>query len=128
MPDVFGEALPCYPETKNEPPMVFELSESMLFKQAEAIKHSKNCWEILKSDFHAQATHLLAAPKGKKKQTRLRFIDPPPQPVHNGEIKVVGDNSWFILEWLVSLFEKDADICAKQGQRRFARLLDLRCV
>ncbi|KAF9527316.1 hypothetical protein CPB83DRAFT_856343 [Crepidotus variabilis] len=125
IPEIFGEALPLYPETKNEPPMIFDFSESLIFKQAESIKHSKNCWEILKSSFYARSTHLLSTPKGKGKRTsRLRFAEPAPlQSLNNDEIKVVGDNSWFILEWLVALFERDADIREKEGQQRHSPLL-----
>ncbi len=121
-PQVIGEALPCYPETKNEAPMEFPVSESMIFAQTTAIKHSKNCWEVLKSSFKARTTHLLSSPKPKGKRTtsRLRFVEPSYADLncYDGEeedVKVVADNSWFFLEWIVSLFEKDAAVMERTG-------------
>jgi hypothetical protein len=116
-PQYIGIALPCYPETKNEPPMEFPFGESLIFNQAVAIKHSKNCWEILKSSFKARTTHLLT-PKAKGKQSsRLRFVEPSYNDNDTGDIQIVSDDSWFILEWLIALFEKDADTTEEQGQR-----------
>jgi hypothetical protein len=119
-PTYIGTALPSYPDTKNEPLMDFPFGESLIFSQAVAIKHSKNCWEILKSTFKARATHLLGAPtaKGKGKHaSRIRFVDSSYNELE--DINVVSDDSWFILEWLITLFEKDADIIESQRQRRF---------
>lgn len=121
-PKYIGTALPYYPETKNDPPMEFPFSESLIFNQAVAIKHSKNCWEILKSSFKARTTHLLNTPnaKGKGKQSsRLRFVEPSYNDNDGGDIKIVSDDSWFVLEWLITLFEKDADTTEGQGQRKF---------
>jgi len=36
------------------------------------------------------------------------------------EIKVVGEDSWFFLEWLVALFEKDAEMTERLGQSTFS--------
>lgn len=123
-PQSIGEALPCYPESKNEPPMEFPFSESVIFAQATSIKHSKNCWEVLKSSFKARTTHLLNSPKPKGKQapSRLRFVEPSYADLnsHDGEeedVKVVADNSWFLLEWIVTLFEKDAAMMERTGNR-----------
>jgi hypothetical protein len=121
-PRYIGTALPCYPESKNEPPMEFPFGESLIFNQAVAIKHSKNCWEILKSSFKARTTHLLSTPKAKgkgKQASRLRFVEPSYRDNDEGDIKVVSDDSWFILEWIIALFEKDADTAEEQGQRMF---------
>jgi len=35
------------------------------------------------------------------------------------EIKVVGEDSWFFLEWLVALFEKDAEMTESLGSPLF---------
>ena len=94
----------------------------MIFAQTTAIKHSKNCWEVLKSSFKARTTHLLSSPKPKGKRTtsRLRFVEPSYAEL-NGydaeeeDVKVVADNSWFFLEWIVSLFEKDAAVMERTG-------------
>ena len=120
-PQYIGTALPCYPKTKNEPPMEFAFSESLIFNRSVAIKHSKNCWEILKSSFKARTTYLLDTPKAKgkgKQASRLRFVEPSYHDLDDlDDIKVISDDSWFILEWLIALFERDADVTERQGQR-----------
>ncbi len=118
-PQAIVIALPCFPETKNEPLMEFPFSESMIFDQAVAIKYSKNCWEILKSSFKARTKHFLNTPKAKGKQSsRIRFAEPSFADLDEENIKVVADDSWFLLEWLVMLFEKDADATEKQSHGR----------
>lgn len=112
-PQYIGTALP-----KNEPPMEFPFSESLIFSQSVAIKHSRNCWEFLKSSFIPRTTHLHGSPMPKGKGKRTPQV-PLVEPIDNvsEDIRVVSDDSWFILEWLVALFEKDADSVEQQAQR-----------
>ncbi|CAA7261816.1 unnamed protein product [Cyclocybe aegerita] len=122
-----GPALPFYPETKNEVPMEFEFGESPIFEQAAAIKTStRSVWEILKSGYTSRAAqHFgLGSPKGKRREsTRVRFTAEPSFSDVRQDIQVVGDDSWFVLEWLVTLFEKDAEETEAQGQPRYSPLL-----
>lgn len=118
-PEDLGPALPQYSETKNVPPMQFEHIDSPIFKQSEAIKSAKNCWEILKSGYRLRKLRLYASPKGKGKQTRNLFMSEPSFLADDDgqEILPVDDDSWSTLNWLLTLFERDADLMEARGER-----------
>ncbi|KAJ3507354.1 hypothetical protein NLJ89_g6354 [Agrocybe chaxingu] len=62
--------------------------------------------------------------QGKRREsTRVRFAAEPSFSDVRQDIQVVGDDSWFVLEWLVALFEKDAEETEAQGQPRYSPLL-----
>lgn len=115
-PEDLGAALPQYPDTKNAPPMQFDHMDSLIFKQSEAIKSAKNCWEILKSGYRLRKLRMYAPPKGKGKQTRNLFTSEPSGD-DGREILPVDEDSWFTLNWLLTLFEHDADLMEARGER-----------
>ena len=117
-PGDLGVALPQYPDAKNAPPMQIEYMDSPIFKQSEAIKSAKNCWEILKSGYRLRKLQMYAPPKGKGKQTRNFMSEPSFVAGDDGqEILPVDDDSWFTLDWLLTLFDHDADLMVAQGER-----------
>jgi hypothetical protein len=111
-PEDLGAALPQYSDTKNAPPMQFEFIDSPIFKQSEAIKSAKNCWEILKSGYRLRKLRMQG--KGGK-QTRNLFTSEPGD--DEQEILPVDEDSWFTLNWLLTLFEHDADLMEARGER-----------
>ena len=111
-PEDIGAALPQYSDTKNAPPMHFELIDSPIFKQSEAIKSAKNCWEILKSGYRLRKLRMQG--KGGK-QTRNLFTSEPGD--NEQEILSVDEDSWSTLNWLLTLFERDADLMEARGER-----------
>ena len=119
-PEDLGTALPQYPETKNAPPMEFEYMDSPIFKQSEAIKSARNCWEILKSGYRLRKLQMYAFPKGKGKgkQTRNLFTSEPSFVAGDDgqEILPVDDDAWSTLNWLLTLFEHDADLMEARGE------------
>lgn len=110
-PEDLGAALPQYSDTKNAPPMQFEYIDSPIFKQSEAIKSAKNCWEILKSGYRLRKLRMQG--KGGK-QTRIFTSEPGDK---EQEILPVDEDSWFTLNWLLTLFEHDADLSEARGER-----------
>ena len=118
-PEDLGAALPQYLDTKNARPMQFDHMDSPIFKQSEAIKSAKNCWEILKSGYRLRKLRMYASPKGKGKQTRNLFASEPSFVAGEGEQEIlpVDEDSWFILDWLLTLFEHDADLMEARGER-----------
>ena len=110
-PEDLGAALPQYSDTKNAPPMQFEYIDSPIFKQSEAIKSAKNCWEILKSGYRLRKLRMQG--KGGK-QTRNLFTSEPGD--DEQEILPVDDDSWFTLNWLLTLFEHDSDLMEARGE------------
>jgi hypothetical protein len=111
-PEDLGAALPQYSDTKNAPPMQFEYIDSPIFKQSEAIKSAKNCWEILKSGYRLRKLRMQG--KGGK-QTRSLFTSEPGD--NEQEILPVDEDSWFTLNWLLTLFEHDANLTEARGER-----------
>lgn len=119
-PEDLGAALPQYAETKNAPPMQFEHMDSPIFKQSKAIKSAKNCWEILKPGYRLRKLQMYTSPtKGKGKQTRNLFASDPSFVAGDDgqEVLPVDDNSWSTLNWLLTLFEHDADVMEARGER-----------
>jgi hypothetical protein len=118
-PEDLGAALPQYSDTKNAPPMQFEYMDSPIFKQSEAIKSARNCWEILKSGYRLRKLRMYASPKGKGKQTRNLFTSEPSVVAGDDgqEILPVDNDSWSTLNWLLTLFEHDADLMVARGER-----------
>ena len=118
-PEDLGAALPQYSDTKNAVLMQFEHMDSPIFKQSEAIKSAKNCWEILKSGYRLRKLRMYASPKGKGKQTRNLFTSEPSVVAGDDgqEILPVDDDSWSTLNWLLTLFEHDADLMEARGER-----------
>ena len=124
-PEDLGAALPQYPASKDAPPMEFEHMDSPIFKQSEAIKSAKNCWEILQSGYRLRKLRIYASPKGKGKQTRNLFASEPSFVAGDDgqEILPVDDDAWSTLNWLLTLFEHDADLMeARGGRERFCTL------
>ena len=109
-PEDLGAALPQYSDTKNAPPMQFEYIDSPIFKQSEAIKSAKNCWEILKSGYRLRKLRMQG--KGGK-QTRIFTSEPGDK---EQEILPVDGDSWFAFDWLLTLFEHDADLTEARGE------------
>ena len=117
-PEDLAAALPQYCDTNNAPAMQFEHMDSPIFKQSEAIKSAKNCWEILKSGYRLRKLQMYASPKGKGKQTRNLFTEPSFVAGEDGqEILPVDDDSWPTFNWLLTLFEHDADLMEARGER-----------
>lgn len=83
--------------------------------------NSRSVWEILKAGYTRRAMQVFGTPKtrGKGKQSlKVRALGREPSFNTSAEVEeldVVGDDSWFLLEWLVELFEKDAEIVQAQG-------------
>ena len=112
-PEDLGAALPQYSDTKNAPPMQFEYIDSPIFKQSEAINSAKNCWEILKSGYRLRKLRV----QGKSgKQTRRTLVTSEPGDDEK-EILPVDEDSWFTLNWFLTLFEHDADLMEARGER-----------
>lgn len=130
-PSEIAAALPHYPDneirrqvsTEDEtgPRFGFDYFDSPIYNQSTAIMSSRSVWEVLKAGYTTRAMQVFGTPKtrGKGKQSlKARALGR--EPSFNAstdieELDVVGEESWFFLEWLVQLFEKDAEILQAQG-------------
>ncbi|KIM45367.1 hypothetical protein M413DRAFT_442037 [Hebeloma cylindrosporum] len=140
-PSEFGAALPQYPEDSQRrvgcAGVQFEIEyvDSPIYNQAQALRSAKSCWEIMREGYVSKTMQTFGTPKarGKTKQGGLRSrssglakdvsFEWGGEDGIEQEIKVVGEDSWFFLEWLVALFEKDAEKTESLGQKKHSPLL-----
>lgn len=128
-PDVLAAALPRYWPPGEQPPVIEgDKNSTPIYNQSVAMISERSCWRIIQERYIMENTRmaLLASPKGKIKSTRLfagresSFADLSMNPHTVDESKEdaqVGKDSWFLLEWLIRLFQKDSDSQESQGQR-----------
>lgn len=106
-------ALPSYAtanavQTDNKSSWLAELGDSEISRRSRRITEAKNCWEILKQDFvKAEAVaDSYSAPSSKTRRTRRTGYA-----ASNAEdtvgVDAVGPLAWPLLEWLLTIFEKD---------------------
>lgn len=130
-PSDIAAALPHYPDNEIRRQVStegetgarfgFDYFDSPIYNQSSAIMNSRSVWEILKAGYTRRAMQVFGTPKtrGKGKQSlKVRALGREPSFNTSAEVEeldVVGDDSWFLLEWLVELFEKDAEIVQAQG-------------
>ena len=137
-PSEIAAALPHYPEDGQrrvgDAGVRFEIEyvESPIYNQAQALRSARSCWEIMREGYVSKTMQTFGTQKarGKTKQgglkSRSSVLAKDSSFEWGGgdgieqEIKVVGDDSWFFLEWLVALFEKDAEMTERLGQSAFS--------
>jgi hypothetical protein len=140
LPSDLGAALPHYPEDSDTQRRAggvgvqfdIEYVDSLIYNQAQALRSARNCWEVMREGYVSKIMQTFGTPKarGKAKQGALKsrssglgkdvsFEWRDGEDGSEQEIKVVGEDSWFFLEWLVALFEKDAEITENLGQGTF---------
>lgn len=120
----FADALPAFPESRNAPEYECEYMDSPVFNQAVAIRKSRNMWEVLKAGYTKKTMKMFTTPsKGRGKQPRSSASDRMEE--WSSDEAAVGNDSWFLLEWLVTLFEKDAEATHKSGLRMLPLCLSI---
>ena len=137
-PSEFGAALPQYPEDNQRKvggagaQFEIEYVDSPIYNQSQALRSARSCWEIMREGYVNKTMQAFGTPKarGKTKQGGLKSrssglakdvsFEWGAEDGIEQEIKVVGEDSWFFLEWLVALFEKDAEMTESLGQSMFS--------
>jgi len=134
-PSDLAAALPYYPEDSQRrvggASVHFDIEyvDSPIYNQAQALLSARSCWEVMREGYVKKTMQTFGTPKtrGKAKQGGLKarssglgkdvsFEWRDGEDGSEQEIKVVGGDSWFFLEWLVALFEKDAEMTENLGQ------------
>jgi hypothetical protein len=137
-PHALYAALPQYPESEAAKrqmncadgggvQFMAEFVDSPIYAQAIAVKNARSVWEIIKEGFADRAsTQAMGASKGKARarpglKTRgLAREGSMGDLGDDEELRPVGNDSWTFLEWLVTLFEKDAEGMEAQGSGTFS--------
>jgi len=88
-----------------------------------SIKSATSVWSMLKPGF-VQWDIVVAEMEGKGKGTKRQPAKPKQEPHEDSEdlSAPVSEGAWPVLEWLISLFERDAEMTEKEGKRECAVL------
>ncbi|KAF9484420.1 hypothetical protein BDN70DRAFT_917625 [Pholiota conissans] len=135
LPQDIAAALPHYPDTEARRQVsiggdegaqfAFDYLDSPIYNQSAAIRNARSVWELLKAGYVTRAMQVFGTPKVRKGKASTRSLgrDSSFNLSTEVEIDVVGDDSWALLEWLVTLFEKDEEIARSQGLQKHSPLL-----
>ena len=115
-PEALMAALPSYLGSETTPHVAQGLdspeeADSNFALQAARFLDCKNCWQILKEDF-IRPLGKESGSTGTNSRGRRKTLDAESQPT-----SVVGSNAWPVLDWLVTLFEKDEENAETNGKR-----------
>ncbi|THU95400.1 hypothetical protein K435DRAFT_755933 [Dendrothele bispora CBS 962.96] len=111
-------ALPAYPSDKPGPLPESEDLNSLFAKEAyENFSDCQSCWKILAEWFIPRVMQR-AQQKGKDKIVHQRDSDE----LDEVELSLVSDKAWPILDWLLTLFERDEQRMEEDGLPRHSPL------
>ncbi|KAG6850937.1 hypothetical protein H0H93_005806 [Arthromyces matolae] len=113
-PEAISAALPFYGVRKMTESAADDGSiESVIGPQSLCISTAQSCWTILTQGFvqHGQAFSMSL---GKVKK-RSHNTDEDDESMNDIENKIVGDDAWSTLEWLLLLFERDEIFSDSRG-------------
>lgn len=86
-----------------------------------SVKSATSVWSMLKPGF-VRWDVAVAEVEGKGKGTKRQPPKPKQETYEDGEdfSALVSEDAWPVLGWLVSLFERDAEMTEKEGKREYA--------
>ncbi|KAF9564735.1 hypothetical protein CPC08DRAFT_759926 [Agrocybe pediades] len=123
-PSAFADALPAIPESKNALPYECEFVDSPIFNQSSAIRNARNVWEVLKPQYTKKTQQMYSTPvKGRGKPPRLSAASSLTNVLSSDSDQAVADDSWSFLEFLVTLFEQDAEATHMSGLPKHSPML-----
>lgn len=118
-------AIPCYPLTKEESdhllcdttpsPPDDENEDSLISKAAQIIKTCPDCWSMLRPDFIRRSAPGSNAPVTRRTRRPTRQQDATDEEDDDVPDCPVGPNSWNVLNWLITVFEKE-EILLSRGR------------
>lgn len=93
---------------------VEEEEESFLSREARRIQSCRDCWQLLRAEFVQSISEDASLPVDGR--TRHRTTNSSLSDDDISSTAVVCPTAWPVLEWLVSMFEKDEQITEARGQ------------
>ena len=100
----------------------FDGEDSVIARVASlSVKSATSVWSMLKPGF-VRWDIALAETEGKGKGTKRQPAKPKQESYEDEEdpSALVSEGAWPVLEWLISLFERDAEMTEKEGKRECA--------
>ena len=96
-PSTLAQALPSY---EKDGSTIVDYGDSVIGAEAACIPNARHCWDILMEGFTQRQGRMLPT-KGKNRTHTFE------EPLQTEGPTVVGENSWPVLDWLLSVFEQD---------------------
>lgn len=100
----------------------FDGEDSVIARVASlSVKSATSVWSMLKPGF-VRWDIAVAEAEGKGKGAKRQPGKPKQESYEDGEDPSVpvSEGAWPVLGWLISLFERDAEMCEKEGKREYA--------
>ncbi|KZT26752.1 hypothetical protein NEOLEDRAFT_1062201 [Neolentinus lepideus HHB14362 ss-1] len=124
-------ALPSYPPPKGRDgvqtnDMMDEDEDSFISREAANITQCKDCWTILREGFILRADGDPSSDRSGAKARRKLILDEDTMYSDSTDTDVpvlVGEHAWPVLEWLIEVIEKDANLTGNSGHPRYSPLL-----
>ncbi|CDO77336.1 hypothetical protein BN946_scf184775.g27 [Trametes cinnabarina] len=122
-------ALPSYAE---DPDAVaasnkYEVQDSWIAQEALRLRRAKCCWEILKEGFILrEGVKTTASPRKTRGRRASHTIEDEGHSwggQDNDAPEPVSEQAWGVLDWMLTLFERDEAIAEKSDQVRYSPLL-----
>ncbi|KAF8348353.1 hypothetical protein F5887DRAFT_953234 [Amanita rubescens] len=124
-PDSLARALPSYESTVNVATNATEdVGDSDIARESLCIKEAKDCWSLLTEGFLSKGKVLFSTPKRKGRRRRGDVDDftPLDDPVGTSR-SIVADSAWPMLDWLLTLFERDERLFELEEHSLYSPLL-----
>ncbi|KAJ3552207.1 hypothetical protein NM688_g4272 [Phlebia brevispora] len=117
-------ALPSYDSSVSPTPgktipsrQFAEVSDSEISRRSKRIIEAKNCWELLRENFVQAETYpaqdYLSTQNSRLRRTRRSYMNgaSEPEEMDSDAPDPVGPLAWPLLDWLLTVFEKDELTC-----------------
>ncbi|KAF9454006.1 hypothetical protein P691DRAFT_811791 [Macrolepiota fuliginosa MF-IS2] len=123
-PAALGRALPQR-RSLIPPPPVHNEGDSTVARRAACIIQCRDCWEMLHTNFLLRQSAVPSAPKVKLKRQseHIGYSKLDSTDLNASSPVVVTEDAWPLMEWLVSLFERDEELSETHPDARHSSLL-----
>ncbi len=120
-PDSLARALPSHESPVGVTTNATEdIGDSDIARESLCIKEAKDCWSLLAEGFLSKGKVLFSTPKRKGRRRRGDVDDFTPLDDQVGTSRsIVADSAWPMLDWLLTLFERDEQLSELEENCKF---------
>lgn len=120
-PDSLARALPSYETTVGVAiNATGDIGDSDIARESLCVKDAKDCWSLLAEGFLSKGKVLFSSPKRKSRRRREDIDDLPPlDDQMETSRSIVADSAWPVLDWLLTLFERDERLSGSKDNCKF---------
>ena len=115
-PDVLARALPSYESSCGTADAPEDIGDSDISRESMCIREAKDCWSLLVEGFLSRGKILFSSPRRKSRRRREDVDD---LSLVGGHMvtshRIVAESAWTVLDWLLTLFERDELLVKSKG-------------